>query len=251
MSLLAEWDALMRAVEGPYIVAIRGEKDRYITEAAQTFTSTSALVDSQFEYHVAAMQEIARKYQGRAIKLAVIKALSPIKSRIASLKADNSIDALWLYLLQKWMTEFGAQRARETAETTRDDLQRIINQALAPDVEFNPVTVAQQMLQVQSLSLFRAETIALTEVHNAMMFASQEGAAKVSRDNEVQLKKRWVPVLDERTRVNHASMASVAPIPLDADFIVGGEKMQRPGDPRASASNVIRCRCVLAYEVDE
>jgi hypothetical protein len=34
----------------------------------------------------------------------------------------------------------------------------------------------------------------------------------------MQLKKGWVPVLDERTRVNHAAIASVAPIPLDVGF---------------------------------
>jgi len=249
--LLAQWDGLMKAVEAPYALAIVHEKNRYIHEAATTFPSTLRLVESQFDYHAASVRALAEKYQGRAIKFALLKTLRTEKSALRNLRVKDGIDPLWLYLVRLWMTEFGAQRAKDTASTTRDDIQRIIDAALAPDVEFNPQQVATDMLKAQSLSAYRAETIAQTEVHNAMMFASQEGAQKVATDNDVEMLKRWVPVLDERTRINHAAMSSVAPIPLQADFTVGGEKMARPGDPRGSSGNVIRCRCVLAYSVKE
>lgn len=242
--VLAEWDYLMRAIEEPYALAIEREKNRYVTEAAFTFLSTQKLEDTQFSYHAQVMRELAEKFQGRAVRVGVMKSLKEIVQ-------VKNWDALWLYLVRLWIENWGAERAKQTAQTTREDLQRVLEQALAPDVEFNPVQVAEKMLAVRALSKPRAETIARTEVHNAMMFASQEGAAKVSRDEGVTLFKRWIPVLDERTRINHASMANVAPIPLDADFMVGGEKMQRPGDPRGSAANTVRCRCVLAYEVQE
>jgi hypothetical protein len=250
LSLLAEWDALMRTVEGPYILAIQQEKDRYITEASYSFRFTSQLVESQFDHHAQAMIALADKFQGRAIKLALLKALGGQKS-LPSLSTKDGVDRIWLYLVRLWMTQWGASRAKDTAHTTREDLQRIIDQALAPDVEFNPVQVATSLLKAQSLSVFRAEMIARTEVHNAMMFAAEEGASKVSRDDGVTMLKKWMPVHDERTRINHAAMSSVPPIPLSADFTVGGEKMSRPGDPRGSASNVIHCRCVLAFQVQE
>ena len=250
-ALLSRWDALMVSVEEPYAAAIVVEKDRYITQAAETFKTYRRLEDRDFDYHSASMVALAQKYQGLALRLAVAEALAGQKSRIASLQRRDGWDQLFLYLLSTWMRDFGAARAKQSAVTTRADLQRIVERAVAPDTEFNPVQVATDLLKAKFLSPPRARLSATTEVHNAMMFASQEGASKVSRDNGVTLKKRWVPVADERTRINHAATAGVAPIAIDADFIVGGERMQRPGDPRASAANVVRCRCVLAYETPE
>ena len=34
---------------------------------------------------------------------------------------------------------------------------------------------------------------------------------------------------------------------LDGEFIVGGEALSYPGDPKGSADNVINCRCVVMY----
>jgi hypothetical protein len=232
----------MRTVEVPYTAAIVEEKDRYIIAASERFASAHALIDADFDEHEANMQDIAGRYQGIAIRLA----LNEVK-----IGQKDDWDSLWRYLVMVWVRDYGAERAREAAGTTRDDMQAIIDAALAPDVEFNPNAVASDLLKAQGLSSFRADTIARTETHNAMMYASQEGASAQARASGLTLRKRWVPVLDERTRVNHASMASQPAIPMDQDFIVGGEAMARPGDPRGSAGNVIRCRCVLAYEVEE
>jgi hypothetical protein len=34
-------------------------------------------------------------------------------------------------------------------------------------------------------------------------------------------------------------------VPFNSKFSVGGESLQRPGDPNGSASNVINCRCSM------
>lgn len=249
-ALLSRWDQLMVSVERPYALAIIREKNRYIRAAADRFPALGRLDDGEFTDHSLLMVMLAERYQGRAIRLATRFALGGFK-QFVGMERKDAWEALWVYLIRKWISEWGASRAKETAATTRADLQRVIDAAVAPDVEFNPVAVATSLLKVRDISPMRAVTIAQTEVHNAMMYASQEGASKLSRDNGVQLNKRWLPVIDERTRVNHAVMAGHPAIPLDADFVVGGEKMQRPGDPRGSRANVIRCRCALAYEVVE
>ncbi len=241
------WELLMESVEGAYAAAVFDEKNRYIAEAATVFPSTLRLEDKLFDLHRASMQAIAVKYQGIAIRLAVVEAVKQVREVRA--KADR--DKLWLYLVRKWMTEYGLQAAKETAQTTRDDMEAIINAALAQDAEFNPVAVATQLLSARDLSSIRAETIARTETHNAMMFASVEGANSVAREDGLVLNKRWVPVQDGRTRVSHAAMASHPAIAMDSDFDVGGVKMSRPGDPRGGAANCINCRCVLAFEVVE
>jgi len=63
----------------------------------------------------------------------------------------------------------------------------------------------------------------------------------------VKMLKEWLPTLDGRTRPDHAAMAGSDPIPLEEKFLVGGEEMDRPGDPNASAEQVCGCRCTLGY----
>jgi hypothetical protein len=243
----SRWESLMQSVEGPYASAVFDEKNRYIAESATVFRSTSRLEDKLFDYHRAAMLEIAMRYQGIAIRIALVEAVKQVKA----LQAKADWDKLWLYLLRKWMTDYGFQAAKETAQTTRDDMQKIIDTALSHDTEFNPVAVASSLLQARDLSAPRAETIARTETHNAMMFASVEGANSVAREDGLVLNKKWVPVQDGRSRVSHAAMASHPAIAMDAEFNVGGYKMSRPGDPRGGAANCINCRCVLVFEVVE
>lgn len=241
------WEALMQSVEAPYASAVFDEKNRYIAEAATVFPHTQRLEDKLFDYHRASMTAIAMKYQGIAIRLAIVEAVREVRA----LQVKTEWDKLWLFLIRKWMAEYGLQAAKETAQTTRDDMQKIIDVALGHDVEFNPVAVAASLLKARDLSAARADTIARTETHNAMMFASVEGASAVARDDGIALKKKWVPVQDGRTRVSHAFMASQPAIPMSSDFNVGGVMMSRPGDPRGGAANCINCRCVLAYGVVE
>lgn len=237
----------MRAVEIPFAAEVAAEKDRYIKQAAEAFPVTLQLSDAAFDLHSGNMAAIAARYDGIAIRLGLFEALKGVKSASHVLEKREGWEGLWLYLVRRWIDEFGAQRARETAETTRSDMQRILDQALSADEEFNPAQVAGQLLRIQAMSAWRADTIARTETHAAMMFASEEGAAKVGRDNGLTLLKAWLPVQDERTRSNHSAMSSHPAIPMDADFNVGGTPMKRPGDPRGGAANCINCRCVLAF----
>jgi hypothetical protein len=248
---LALWDALMRTVEVPFAAAVAEEKDRYIAVAAESFPMNLRLTDTAFDVHLSNMSDIASRYDSIAIRVALHEALKGVKSIAHVLEKREGWESLWLYLTRKWIQDFGAQRARETANTTRADMQRIIDQTVLSEEEFNPQQVALNLLRVQGMSAWRASTIARTETHAAMMFASEEGAAKTGRDNGIVLLKSWLPVHDERTRVNHASMGAHLAISMDADFSVGGHPMKRPGDPRGGAANCINCRCVLTFKVEE
>ena len=241
----------MQAVERPYAFAILREKNRYITQAADTFERTRQLLETELYDHAGVMLTLAERYQGLAIRIGISAALDGHKAQLPTMQRKDWRDAIWLSLLRQWIADHGGRMAQETAKTTYLDLQRIIDRAHAPDVEFNPAQVAADMLKVKGLSAFRSDTIARTETHNAMMFAAQAGAQRAANDNDAPMLKRWVPVLDERTRVNHAAMSGVPPIPMDQDFRVGGYAMQRPGDPRGGSANTVRCRCVLAFSVPE
>ncbi len=247
----AVWEALMQSVEVPFAAAVEEEKNRYIAVAAESFAMNMRLTDTAFDVHLGNMSDIAARFDNIAIRLALHEALKGVKTIAHVLEKREGWESLWLYLTRKWIQDFGAQRARETANTTRSDMQRIIDLAVSATEEFNPQQVAAKLLRVQGMSAWRALTVARTETHAAMMYASEEGAAKTGRDNGVTLLKSWLPVHDERTRVNHAAMSSHPAIPMDADFSVGGYPMKRPGDPRGGAANCINCRCVLTYKVEE
>jgi hypothetical protein len=245
---LGRWERLMRTVEGPYTDAVVKEKNRFIEAVAADFKSQKAITQTQIDEHVAMMRRLADLYARTAIRLGLVEMLAKGVGKKAT---REWWDSLWLYLVRRWAAEYGAGMALETAMTTRSDIQRVIDFALSDSQEFNPVQVIQAILTVRDISRRRAEVIARTETHNAMMFAADEGARKLATDQGLEVMKRWIPVLDERTRTNHASMINHPAIPMDADFTVGGVKMSRPGDPRGGASNNIQCRCVLAYEAKE
>lgn len=89
------------------------------------------------------------------------------------------------------------------------------------------------------ISKDRAEAIAVTETTVAYESARME----TLRAAGVEFKE-WLTSQDERVRLDHFMVDGVV-VPLDEPFTVGGEKMAHPGDPNASAGQVIRCRCVM------
>ena len=64
-------------------------------------------------------------------------------------------------------------------------------------------------------------------------------------------KKVWISVQDSRTRrrpkdkYDHLHMEGIRVDAKDS-FIVSGEEMMYPGDPKGSEGNVINCRCAVA-----
>ena len=66
---------------------------------------------------------------------------------------------------------------------------------------------------------------------------------RLNKWNELQ--KEWIAARDERVRSAHA-VANGQIVDFEDKFLVGGEYLDRAGDPRGSAANVINCRCSIA-----
>jgi hypothetical protein len=87
----------------------------------------------------------------------------------------------------------------------------------------------------------RATTVARTEA----IGASNAGAyAAALSDPTPGMNKTWIATLDGRTRPAHREADGQA-VPVGDPFIVDGQPLDFPGDPRGSAGNVINCRCSL------
>ena len=93
------------------------------------------------------------------------------------------------------------------------------------------------------MGIYRANHIARTETHRVASFANETVAESMGIANT---QKEWVAIQDARTRIAH-SIASGQKVPLEASFVVGGELLKYPGDPRGSAGNTINCRCAAIY----
>lgn len=91
----------------------------------------------------------------------------------------------------------------------------------------------------------RATTVARTEAIGALNAAKLE-AFRQYRDEwgEDDLVKVWISTDDARTRPTHVA-ADGQRAGLDEAFIVGGARLQFPGDPTGPADEVINCRCGL------
>jgi hypothetical protein len=92
-----------------------------------------------------------------------------------------------------------------------------------------------------------AERIIRTEVNRTFSLASQDRLEQSDVRLGGGLRKWWLATEDDRTRPAHAEAGRrYGPenaIPVDQPFIVDGEELMEPLDPRGSAANVINCRC--------
>lgn len=133
--------------------------------------------------------------------------------------------------------------------TARRTLLKLTTKILR-DPDFQKLGPRQQARilrkQFDGYSKFQAERFIRTESTNISNIAVKESALTVY--SEDQLLKRWSVTLDGRERDIHSAMAGTDAIPINEDFIVGGEPMDKPGDrSRASARNLVNCRCTAIY----
>jgi len=87
----------------------------------------------------------------------------------------------------------------------------------------------------------RAATSAGAEVH-----AASQRSTVAAGDFTGKIRKRaWMSRLDGNERPAHHD-AHKQIVALDQPFLVGGEQLRFPGDPRVSFGNWINCRCASA-----
>lgn len=217
------------------------EINRYIRAAASAYDSGDmlllAFLESEHQRRIMAILEAN-------IRKTIPTFGKEVMRQIEAAVKQNT-QTLWQRMIDSWLLTEGLAKATSIAKTSVGDVQQAITEALKDSISTS--VVANAIRKVARLTPNRAEMIARTETHNAATFASTQTARSMERDLNLYLVKKWLPVLDARTRDRHAAMASHPAIPLDEKFNVGGEMMDRPGDPTASAGNVIRCRCTISY----
>lgn len=87
----------------------------------------------------------------------------------------------------------------------------------------------------------RVEAIYRTEMGRLSSFANQQTLNEVARTNP-GMQKQWSAILDWRTRPEHRA-AHGQTVASDGTYVVGGERLSFPRDPKGSPGNTINCRC--------
>ena len=257
IAMLKRHELLMRAIERPYTAAIKLSKNQYIKAAADYYKIHGELPHNLYTVHALQLKYYGKLYNSKAIKVFAkdfLKTIEPqlrsdhkaAKLQIIEYK-QTEFDRFIERMLYIWLTTETANAAIETAATTRADIRDAIAISVA-DNHSNAQT-AKAILRTRGFSKWRADTIARTETHNAAMYAGKESANKLELETDVLLEKGWLSAEDKRTRNSHRFMVAHAFIRLSEKFKVGASLMDRPGDPKGEAKEVIRCRCGLKYKV--
>jgi uncharacterized protein with gpF-like domain len=164
----------------------------------------------------------------------------------ASEKKDATFGQNFFTYLESWINKYSGQKVTKVNQTTKDTIQRIVKKKM--EAGKSNADIADDIEQLGEIAdKSRAATIARTETHTAAMMAI-DTSIREQLEGE-QLVKEWLSALDERTREEHAEAAEInGDVPVEDDFIVGGDNLKYPGDPDGEPWNVINCRCVVLYK---
>lgn len=237
-----------RAVRRAIAAAMRGAVSRYMTTRDVRLTDEEA----------AAIREAVMGVWRYDVERGGAAVIDGEKGCFVGLetKADDG-RSLWELFVEEYLRLYGQASLDRIAETTRDQIIRLINKGISEGLGISAIAKAINQ-QIPSISTFRANLITRTEGHSA----AQYGGLSVARRSARPMVKVWNSVSDPRTRdfgegdgvadmFNHRVMDDVT-ADLDAPFMVpnrfgGVEQLLFPGDPTASAGNRINCRCALTY----
>ncbi|MGK5512197.1 phage minor head protein [Brevibacillus formosus] len=85
---------------------------------------------------------------------------------------------------------------------------------------------------------------AVTVARTMSTAAANGGKLEGWKQSGLVKKKRWRAANNKRTRKDHKE-ANGQTVDINKPFKVGGEKLMHPGDPSASAKQIVKCRCTM------
>lgn len=153
----------------------------------------------------------------------------------------------WLMELQMYVYTDLALMVQNINDTTAQQIQRILDDAQTNG--YGKEKAARLIVDATSgdIAKARALTIARTEGTRAASKGHKLAAAAWKKQTGQNQYKQWIPIIDNRTRPDHAEMDDTPPIPEEDKFNVGGNGMEAPGDVTAPANETINCRCRAVY----
>ena len=136
----------------------------------------------------------------------------------------------------------GLESFKMIRETTLDQVMSRITEGLEKELTLGEVENSIRKY-MQANAANRAGTIARTETLQALT-VGQESVFNQARDAGIDFEKTWITAGDGRVRDAHAGVNGMT-VDDKEPFVVAGEELMHPRDPKGSAANTINCRCTV------
>jgi hypothetical protein len=166
-----------------------------------------------------------------------------------SIKKDFSLAFIWENFITEYLRKFLLEKITyDVAATTRDYLLKVLQRGMDEGIGIREMV---KQLEELPFTKWKAAQIVRTEVNRA----SNVGHKAQSSTFQYEQVKEWVSGKDKRVRGNdpedHASHVALNGTKINEDELFvdprNGDKLEFPGDPRASAESTINCRCRVVY----
>jgi SPP1 gp7 family putative phage head morphogenesis protein len=237
-------DRQIKKVESKFTKAINQQLKWYYKKAGQFYPSL--FVDQLTSEHAKRISEVLAIYYNEVFKISVAFTTEQYKSEITELETKSL--KLYKELLQKYITSKALLKAVGMANTSKKRVITVITSGTKAGK--SPDSISKDIASLAKVSIVRAALIARTEVFAAMNY-SQIETARVYKDRyNIEKKKQWVAINDNRVRETHIELNGEEPIGLDDKFTVGGYQCDAPHDESLPAEEVINCRCNLVFVND-
>lgn len=215
---------------------------------------TGPAFNGVLKQHQTALRKLLEKWGRVSARVAVDRVQTALRKRKAFralLERKASEDALNNMILD-WIKENALEKSKTITGSDRDKIKRWLKDALDEELPGEAAVGRGIRERMDAVSVSRAKTIARTETHSAVQEIQAETmkaeAEAVGVEGATQ--KVWTAGTDLRVRPSHAD-ADGQKVGLDESFLVGGVRLSFPGDPAGPAEEVINCRCVLTYDVED
>ena len=161
---------------------------------------------------------------------------------------DFSISDFFLNTWKNFIKTWVLQNQMQIISGVNDNTLKMIKEITAESLQNyeNPSTIASKLISLIG-SRSRALAIARTEGTTAYNMGTQRSALDWQSVSGDVMYKVWIHSGSKRDpRITHIQ-AQNKPIPMNANFDIGGVAMSMPGDKKGCASNIINCGCVTVY----
>lgn len=256
VSIEERWYAFVKATEPQeknlerQLKKLFQEQQNEIMDKLKNNPQKPADILPEFEPWYEATKAIIMPAMQKALQEAGERAVNEVRQALDKSGVVNitkELDPFDVYnpLVVEWLEYYAGNDCKLVTETTITQLRDSLIEAYLAGESIPKIAERVSAIFAEAKEN-RAKTIARTEI----IAASNQGAYFGYKQTGVIEKKGWLAALDERTRQAHVEAGQKygddeGAIPLDEPFLVGGEYLNAPGDPSASAKNRINCRCTI------
>lgn len=240
------FNQLLDILEARFQVKYRREISRTMNKLADRLELIGGIDQNVLQDHRKNLQKITMAMYSESVDASAIRQFESIQKNYPEIYEKKDATDVFEQLAITWIFERGATLSNQLTETTEKDVQKILERGVVEGLAIGEITT-QIKRRAKITSRRRADLISRTETHTAASWANINSTRTIAEETGLQLSKRWNTTEDERTRVSHRE-ADGQNRDMEEEFTVQGENLDFPGDPDASASNVINCRCFVTYE---